>query len=79
MESARVDALFDWAEETYPSLFPGKEISFQVEEFYARYYLATDTYLGVRDETFDQKTTTRIYVLGGTFGNELKLIGDLEE
>jgi len=76
---ARVDALFDWAEQNYPDVFPGKEVSFEVEGFYARYYPATETYLGVKDETFDQKTTTRIYTMGGLFGNEPKLIGDLEE
>lgn len=76
---AKIDALFDWAETSFPELFPNRATSFEVDGYYARYYPATKTHLGVKDATIDQKTVANIYVRGGSFGNNIVLIGKLDD
>lgn len=41
------DQLFDWAEKTFPELFPSQRSSQFIEPFTYRYYPENDLYLGV--------------------------------
>lgn len=75
---ARIDALFNYLEGS-DSRFPGPQASFQLGDYYARQYPSTNTILGVIDETFDQKVTSRVYVSSGNnFGNR-QLLGELDD
>ncbi|GAB4261818.1 MAG: hypothetical protein Kow0065_12420 [Methylomicrobium sp.] len=69
MDSAKINALFDWAETTYPELFPEQSVSFEKEGFYMRQYATTGYALSVKND--------RVYLSGGQFGS-LTDIGSLE-
>ncbi len=67
---ADIDALFDWAENTYPEYFSSHAESQKIEGYYARYYPDTNIYLGSKDG--------RVYAYGAVFGGLLDA-GGLEE
>lgn len=69
-DNARIDALLDWVEANYPQSFPPHSVSANVEGYYARYYVETDNYLGIKDG--------RVYVYGDEF-NGLLDVGSLNE
>lgn len=81
IQRARIDAILDWFETTQPGLYPGPQVSAIVGSYYARYYPGTNTILGVIDETFDQKITSRIYSQTGTSFTAAgrMLIGNLDD
>ncbi len=60
MTEEKLDALFDWAEKTYPNFFPGHQGSMVIEGYYARYYPSTNIYLGAKDN--------QVYAYGEPFG-----------
>jgi Bacterial Ig-like domain (group 2) len=82
---AEVDALFDWAQRQYPSLYPGTpttdRTTYQGQEFLFRSYGSTGRYLGVSFDHSDSFGTSGsstppptdrvVYTLGGTFGDVL--------
>jgi hypothetical protein len=63
MTEAKMDALFDWAENTYPDLFPNHQTSKMIEGYYARYYPLTNIYLGAKDK--------QVFAYGAPFGGLL--------
>jgi len=69
LDLAQVNGLFDWAEASYPELFPGHQNSADRDGFYTRYYPSTQHYLGVKNG--------QVYVSGGQFG-ELSEVGSLD-
>jgi uncharacterized protein len=81
VQFARIDALLNYFEQTQPGSYPGPQASFVQGDYYARYYPSTNTILGVIDETFDQKITSRVYRQTGTAFTDAgrELIGELEE
>ncbi|MDP3877251.1 MAG: hypothetical protein Q8Q50_09750 [Methylobacter sp.] len=69
LDLAKVNDLFDWAETSYPELFPEHQNSVERDGFYTRYYPSTQHYLGVKNG--------HVYVSGGQFG-ELTDAGTLD-
>lgn len=67
--SADIDAFFNWAENEYPQYFPSHVASQNIDGYYARFYSATNIYLGTKDG--------RVYVYGDVFGGLLD-VGELE-
>lgn len=63
------DRIFNWAQQVYPYLFPTAALSQTISGYYARYYPATDTYVGVLNG--------RVYALGAAFGPDIVDLGDL--
>ena len=59
---ATADTLFDWAERTYPALFPGHSETLSSPPYLYRHYPATGIYIGVR--------TSDVYLMGGSFGSQ---------
>lgn len=49
MLKPKMDQLYNWAEKNYPDLFPGHQTSIEIAGYYARFYPATNTYLGAKD------------------------------
>ncbi|MFU8788270.1 MAG: hypothetical protein ACNA7G_04520 [Methylobacter sp.] len=70
LDKARVDRLFDWAEMSFPELFPSREASFEILGYYARFYPATGIYVGIKDG--------HVYATGGGFGAGIVDLGSLE-
>ncbi len=64
------DCLFNWAEKTYPQYFsPAGAASATSSPYYYRYYSGTANYLGV------SSADNHVWVLGPSFGNELRDVG----
>lgn len=63
--------LMDFAESVYPQHFPGHPPTGTYEGYFYRFYPTTGIYLGVRDGN--------VYLLGGPFGNEVRLVGALTQ
>lgn len=59
----------DWAQRTYPALFPGSPATSTVAPFTYRYYATTQLYLGVANST--------VFALGAATGNQLVSLGPL--
>lgn len=68
--NARIDALFNWAERTYPNYFPQHTASGDIMGYYARHYTTNDVYLGEKDG--------RVYVYGQPFGG-MQDVGELNQ
>ena len=49
LRRAAADRLFDWAQEQYPALFPSPASSANFEQYYYRYYPASQTYLALEE------------------------------
>jgi len=64
------DQLFDWAEATYPQLFPTHEKTLEWSVYQYRYYKDTDVYLGVDSDQ-------RVVALGAPTGGMLVDLGPL--
>jgi hypothetical protein len=58
----QIETLFNWAENTFPELFPDHQITQTVDPWVFRYYPATGIYAGVRND--------EVYVLGGPWGTD---------
>lgn len=55
-----IETLFNWAENTYPELFPDHQITQTVDPWIFRHYPATGIYAGVNNN--------EVFVLGGPWG-----------
>lgn len=66
-----VEPLLDWAERTYPDLFPGRAATQWLAPYQYRYYPATGNYLGVGGSD--------VYVLGPISQGKIQRVGSLEE
>lgn len=69
------NALFNWAESQYPSLFPSGSSNLVYNSYLYRYYPSTQTYLGVSalgDSSGD------VFVLGPISSNVLTRVGSLQ-
>ena len=65
------NTLFNFAEQSFPEIFtPSGQATFSVDGFLARYYPATDTYVGTNGND--------VYVLGSAFGG-LKKVGKISD
>ncbi|WP_374351911.1 fibronectin type III domain-containing protein [Chitinimonas sp.] len=64
-------ALFDWAESTYPGLFPGHKADQTIAPYLLRYYPETQSYMGVADGL--------VYGYGPYTGNVLVSFGKLAD
>jgi len=69
------NALFNWAEQQYPSLFPGVKANLTTSSYVYRYYPETKNYLGVG---VSGSTVGNVYVLGPLSGGVLALVGTLQ-
>jgi Electron transfer DM13 len=65
------NTLFDWAEATYPTLFPGAKPNLKLPPYDYRHYPETGNYVGVAGED--------VYILGPVSNNELRRVGSLED
>lgn len=66
-----VEALLDWAERTYPDLFPGRAATQWLAPYQYRYYPATGNHVGVAGSD--------VYVLGPISQGKVQRVGSLEE
>lgn len=66
-----VEALLDWAERTYPGLFPGPAATQWLAPYQYRYYPATGNHVGVDG--------SNVYVLGPVSQGTIQRVGSLEE
>lgn len=66
---ATADTLFDWAERTYPSLFPGHPATQLASPYIYRHYPSTGVYLGI--------WTNDVYAMGGPFGPRPSRVGQV--
>lgn len=65
------DRLFNWAEATYPSYFPGRgRVMLNFEGYYYREYPQAQNFVGVRG--------ARVYLYGALTGWEIRDVGALE-
>jgi hypothetical protein len=64
-------AVMDWAQRTYPILFPGTPSTTTQSPFVYRYYSSTRNYLGVANQT--------VFVLGPLTNNALVAVGSLSD
>jgi uncharacterized protein (DUF1800 family) len=65
------DECFDWAQQTFPDLFPGRPASQVAGPYVFRHYPGSGQYLGVAGAD--------VYVLGPLTGNALVRVGSLSE
>lgn len=65
--TASATALLDWAEQHYPSYFPGHRADQFLAPYTYRFYPETGIYLGVAEG--------KVYVMGGSFGTEPLYVG----
>lgn len=64
-----VEALFDWAERTYPQFFPGPQRTQDLPPYRYRAYPGTGNHVGVADGT--------VYILGPVSGGALQAVGSV--
>lgn len=67
MANVSADILFDWAERTFPSLFPGHQPTQYAAPYLYRHYPATGIYLGTWN--------TNVYLMGGPYGAQPLRVG----
>ncbi len=65
------ETLLNWAENTYPAIFPSRQATQNIEPWLYRYYPETGIYVGVN------KSDNNVYVLGGPWGNNPAVINTL--
>lgn len=65
------DALFDWAEQSYSSLFPGHAATQTYSPYVYRYYPTTGNHLGVADQG--------VYVMGPVSNGQLLRVGAVSD
>lgn len=66
-----VNDLFDWAERTYPNIFPGRAVNQLAAPYWFRFYPSTGNYVGVDGQ--------KVYVLGPVSGGALTQVGTLTD
>ncbi len=64
-----IDVLFAFAEQQFPSIFPPGQANRKLNGWTYRHYPSTGVYLAVID--------WRVYVMGGTFGPEIRDMGEV--
>ncbi len=69
-DTALADQLFDWAESSFPTLFPDTATSFIALGYYARCYF-NGVCVGVKDN--------HIFAVGGEFGTDIVNIGEFDD
>ncbi len=70
-QSAHANALFDWAEITFPAYFPSRSATLKEGSWLYRSYFATGVLLGVQGED--------VYVQGGPFGASPVRVGRMSD
>jgi len=65
------EALLNWAEKTYPGIFPSHQATQNIEPWLYRYYPESGIYAGVN------KNDNSVYALGGPWGNNPTVIDTL--
>jgi hypothetical protein len=70
--SISVEQLFDWAEVTYPDLFPSRQKTSEWLEYKFRYYAETKMYLGVEGGV-------DVLILGPFTQNRMLLVGKMRD
>lgn len=65
------ETLLNWAENTYPQIFPSRQATQNLEPWLYRFYPETGVYAGVN------KTDQGVYVMGGQWGNNPTYIDSL--
>jgi hypothetical protein len=65
------ETLLNWAEKTYPQIFPSHQTTQSIDPWLFRYYPEANIYAGVN------KHENNAYVMGGPWGNEPTLIDTL--
>ncbi|MBX3639653.1 MAG: hypothetical protein KF888_03940 [Nitrosomonas sp.] len=60
--TSQIETLFNWAENTFPELFPDPQITQMVDPWAFRHYPATGIYAGVKND--------EVFVLGGPWGTD---------
>lgn len=63
--------LMNFAEQTFPGLFPPGPADAFAEIFHFRYYPSTNNYLGVSSMTTGPFVASNVYIVGSSFGNTL--------
>jgi hypothetical protein len=66
-----VEVLLDWAERTYPTLFPGPAATQWLAPYQYRYYPATGNHLGVSGGD--------VYVLGPISQHTIQRVGSVDD
>lgn len=69
--SSDTEKLLNWAENTYPQLFPSHQATQNIEPWIFRHYPDTGIYVGVN------KLDNNVYVLGGPWGDNPTVIDTL--
>lgn len=69
MANVSADILFDWAERTFPALFPGHQPTLYAAPYLYRHYPATGIYLGTWN--------TSVYLMGGPYGAQPQRVGEV--
>lgn len=69
--SSDTETLLNWAETTYPNLFPSRQATQSIEPWLFRYYPESGVYAGVN------KNDNGVYALGGVWGNTPTFIDEL--
>lgn len=65
------ETLLNWAENTYPAIFPSRQATQNIDPWLYRYYPESGIYAGVN------KSDNSVYVLGGPWGNNPTVIDTL--
>ncbi|AEJ02936.1 hypothetical protein Nit79A3_3202 [Nitrosomonas sp. Is79A3] len=65
------ETLLNWAENTYPTIFPSRQATQNIEPWLYRHYPESGIYAGVN------KNDNSVYVLGGPWGNNPAVIDTL--
>ena len=65
------DALFDWAEKTYPQFFPGSALPGTLDPYQYRFYASVGNYLAVANGS--------VYILGPVSGDAIVKVGELAD
>ena len=71
------EQLLDFAEATFPTLFPSHPTTATLDPFRFRYYAETGTYVGVVVKPNMGYTMDGIYVMGGIFGDAPVYVGQV--
>jgi hypothetical protein len=71
--SSDAETVLNWAENTYPALFPSPQATQNIHPWLFRYYQETGIYAGVSQDD------NGVYVLGGPWGNNATFIGTLPD
>lgn len=74
-----IDQLFDFAQQSYATLFPGHPPSVSSAPYRFRYYPETGIYLGVVISDGPTLKVNGVYAMGGAFGNTPQYLGQLTD